>query len=247
VNEKPVPQTSPVPQGTGAGPAAEPLSRQKELIIRIGKLGRIGPLFGYKEESVKLGHTVIVETERGLEYGQIQSVYKDALKNIPREVRLKKVIRYANDADLAQIANLAKKEEEIFLSTVSKVKEHELEIKIIETETTLDHKKCTIYFRPFEEKKIKGNFKDFSKDLAAALNCRLDLKQLGLREEAKLRDGYGPCGQRQCCSRFLPRTPRVSVKMVKAAGVPMSPSRTAGMCGRLMCCFSYEYDEESHV
>lgn len=185
---------------------------------------------------------MIVETDRGLEAGQIISFERGFPKNLDREVRLRKVIRYANAEDLRHIESLDEKERKAMRIGMQKVREHEIPIKIINAEYLFDDKKVHLYYRVTEQ---KGgiNTKDLKKDLSSALDAKVDIHLVSPRDEAKIIGGLGLCGRSLCCVAWLDKPRHVSVKALKEKGISISPTKTSGICGRLMCCLQYESED----
>ena len=215
----------------------------KNLAIKLRKFGQICPIAGYREEAIKLGAKVIVETDRGLEAGQIVSFERGFPKNLTREVRLRKVVRYANAEDLKRIEDLDEKEEKAMRIGMQKVREHELPIKLINIEYLFDDKKVHFYYRVTSQKKGL-NTRELTKDLAFTLNAKVDMHLVSPRDEAKIIGGLGPCGRPLCCVSWLDKPRHVSVKALKEKGISISPTKTSGICGRLMCCLQYESEGE---
>jgi len=205
----------------------------------LRKFGQICPIAGYKEEAIKLGAKVIVETDRGLEAGQIVSFERGFPKNLTREVRLRKVIRYASAEDLRRIEALDEKEGNAMKLGMQKVREHELPIKLINIEYLFDDKKVHFFYRVTSQKKGL-NTRELAKDLASALNAKVDMHLVSPRDEAKIIGGLGPCGRPLCCVAWLDKPRHVAVKALKEQGISISPTKTSGICGRLMCCLQYE-------
>lgn len=213
-----------------------------KLAIKLRKFNRICPITGYREESIRVGAPVIVQTDRGVEYGEIVSLAMTYYRTISRDVRLKKVIRYATAEDIEKERSLAPTEDKGLVITQQKVKEHELPVKVVNIEYLFDAEHIVVYYR-VEEGKRAPNLKDLARDLSTTLSARVDLKQLSPREEAKLFGGLGPCGRPLCCSVWLEKPKHVTVKMLKEQGIAVSPTKTSGVCGRLMCCFEYEHNK----
>jgi cell fate regulator YaaT (PSP1 superfamily) len=209
----------------------------------LRKFGRICPIAGYKEESIKVGAKVIVETDRGVESGQIVSFEKGFPKSTSREVRLRKVIRYASPDDLRHIEELNDLEEKASRIGMQKALEHELPIRMIAVEYLFDDKKVHFFYRVTEQKKAL-NIKELAKDLATVLSAKVDMHLVSPRDEAKMIGGLGLCGRGLCCVSWLDKPRHVSVKELKEQGIQISPSKTSGMCGRLMCCLQYESVEK---
>jgi len=160
-------------------------------------------------------------------------------KNLTRDVRLRKVIRYANTEDMKRIEDLDAKEEKALQAGMQKVREHELPIKIINVEYLFDDKKVHFYYRTSQQKKGL-NIKELVKDLATMLSAKVEMHLVSPRDEAKIVGGLGPCGRPLCCVAWLDKPRHVAVKMLKEQGISISPSKTSGICGRLMCCLQYE-------
>jgi cell fate regulator YaaT (PSP1 superfamily) len=216
------------------------MSEQLKLAIKLRKFNRVCPITGYKEETIKIGAPVIVQTDRGIEFGEIVNYMQSFSRVISKDVRLKKVVRYATPEDLQKEKEIPEIESKAFIIAVQKVKEHEAPLKIVSLEYLFDLSRAFIYFR-VEEGKKNPNLRDYSRDLAAALSIRIEMKQLSPRDEARLFGGMGPCGRPLCCSVWLEKPKHVTVKMVKEQGVAVNPTKTSGVCGRLMCCFEYEH------
>jgi len=214
-----------------------------KLAIKFRKFSRLCPITGYKEEAVKIGVPVIVETDRGLEYGEIVAVDRKFIRSTMGDIKLKKVVRYATEEDIKETAALAAKEEEALKIALDKVKEHELPLRIIMAEYVFDKSRVVFYYR-LEEGKKSVNIRDLVKDLSSILKARIEMHLLSPVEEAKEFGRLGPCGRLLCCLQWLEKPVSVSVKMVKEQGIAISPPRTSGLCGKLMCCLAYEYSRE---
>lgn len=220
------------------------MNDQQKLGIKLRKFNRVCPITGYREESIKIGSPVIVQTDRGIEYGEIVSLMHGFSRALSRDVRLKKVMRYATAEDVDKEKNIQKIEETSLAAAVQKVKEYELPMKIINLEYLFDTSHVIIYYKARDEKKPL-NLRDLSRDLAVTLSARVDLRQVSARDEARLYGGLGSCGRQLCCSSWLEKPKHVTVKMAKEQGLAISPTKTAGVCGRLMCCLEYEYQKKN--
>jgi len=213
---------------------------QSKLAIKLRKFDRVCPITGYREESIRVGAPVIVQTDRGLEYGEIVSYVRGYPRALSRDVRLKKVIRYATAEDIEKVKSFKEMEAKAVVEAACKAKEYELPIKIINAEYLFDTTKIIVYYRVKEGEKVP-NLRELTRDLATLFSARVDLRQLSPRDEARLFGGYGSCGRPLCCSIWLEKPMHVTVKMVKEQGFSVSSSKTAGLCGRLMCCLAYEH------
>ena len=179
----------------------------------------------------------IVETARGVEYGRVVMVNK----NVPKKelvLPLKNVLRIANADDHAHFEENKKKEEEAFELCQKKIAAHALDMKLIEAEYTFDNTKLLFYFTSDD----RVDFRDLVKDLASSFKTRIELRQIGIRDEAKIMGGLGVCGREFCCHSFLPDFVQVSIKMAKEQNLALNSAKISGACGRLMCCLRYEYD-----
>ncbi|MFH1386792.1 MAG: regulatory iron-sulfur-containing complex subunit RicT [bacterium] len=214
-----------------------------KLGIKLRKFNRVCPITGYREESIKVGAPVIVQTDRGVEYGEIVSLLSGVTRALSRDIRLKKVIRYATSEDLAKEKEIGESECKYLEIAAQKVKEHELKIKIIDIEVIFDQSRIIVYYRSSAGEK-GPNVRDLSRDLSVTFSARVDMRQLSPRDETRLFGGMGACGRSLCCSVWLNKPKHVTVKMVKEQGLAMSPTKTAGVCGRLMCCLEYEHGQK---
>lgn len=185
----------------------------------------------------KDGDCAIVETARGTEYGKVVLTNKMVSKK-ELVLPLKNVIRIANAEDHARFEENKKKEEEAFEVCQKKIVTHGLDMKLIEAEYTFDNTKLLFYFTSDD----RVDFRDLVKDLAGVFKTRIELRQIGIRDEAKIMGGLGVCGREFCCHSFLPDFVQVSIKMAKEQNLALNSAKISGACGRLMCCLRYEYD-----
>ena len=184
----------------------------------------------------KVGDYVIVEADRGLDYGQVLSDMEAVLDNDAEEP-LRKIVRKANPWDVVQVDKNKKKIKEAMDSCSKKIKERKLAMKLIDAEFSFDRSKIVFYFTA----EGRVDFRDLVKDLASAFKTRIELKQIGVRDEAKMLGGLGPCGRALCCATHLKDFEPVTIKMAKEQNLPLNPTKISGLCGRLMCCLGYEY------
>ena len=202
--------------------------------VRFRAAGKIY-YFDPADRQIKIGDHVIVETARGIEYGYVVLGNRevDETKVIPP---LKPVIRMATDEDRAIEAKNKEKEKEAFKICQEKIKKHNLEMKLIDAEYTFDNNKVLFYFTA--DGRI--DFRELVKDLAAVFRTRIELRQIGVRDETKIRGGLGICGRPLCCSTYLTEFAAVSIKMAKEQNLSLNPTKISGVCGRLMCCLTNE-------
>lgn len=188
-------------------------------------------------KKVREGTKVIVETARGIEYGTVTMSNRDIPKN-ELVLPLKKLLRTATADDDAKYAENRKKEDEAFAICKSKIVERGLDMKLIDVEYTFDNAKLLFYFTSDE----RVDFRDLVKDLAAIFHTRIELRQIGIRDETKIMGGLGVCYREYCCHSFLGDFAQVSIKMAKEQGLSLSSAKISGACGRLMCCLRFEHE-----
>ena len=183
------------------------------------------------------GDRVIVETARGIECGEVAM---DNRKISDEEVvkPLKQVIRAATESDLKRVRDNAAREKQAFEICNEKIAKHKLKMKLVDVEFTFDNNKILFYFTADG----RVDFRELVKDLASVFRTRIELRQIGVRDEAKMLGGLGICGREFCCSSFLGEFQPVSIKMAKEQGLSLNPTKISGTCGRLMCCLKYEQD-----
>ena len=186
---------------------------------------------------IKEGSNVIVETSRGVEYGNVV-IGRKQMNESSIVKPLKGIIRPANADDDRRREEVRAKEKEAFGICLEKIKSHGLEMKLIEAEYTFDGSKLLFYFTADG----RVDFRDLVKDLATVFKTRIELRQIGVRDESKTIGSIGVCGRNLCCSQFLDEFVPVSIKMAKEQGLSLNPSKISGACGRLMCCLNYEQD-----
>ena len=206
----------------------------KVIGVRFRTAGKIY-FFDPGRLSVKRNDHVIVETARGIEYGTVVGN--------PREVEdnkvvqpLKPVLRIATERDDEQEAGNKRKEREAFKICLEKIKKHGLEMKLIDAEYTFDNNKVLFYFTA--DGRI--DFRELVKDLASVFKTRIELRQIGVRDETKILGGIGICGRELCCQTYMPEFIPVSIKMAKEQNLSLNPTKISGVCGRLMCCLKHE-------
>ncbi|MBS4031909.1 MAG: stage 0 sporulation family protein [Clostridiales bacterium] len=209
---------------------------QTVIGIRFKKAGKI---YYFDPDGIELtpGGFVIVETSRGQEFGEIVVGPKQVP---PADVvqPLKKVVRAASEEDCQKILENRQKEEEAFDAALQKIQEHALDMKLVDVEYTFDRSKVIFYFTADG----RVDFRELVKDLATVFRTRIELRQIGVRDEAKMIGGLGPCGRVLCCHTFLGEFEPVSIRMAKDQNLSLNPTKISGVCGRLMCCLRYESD-----
>lgn len=199
-----------------------------------------GKTYHFDPQQIPLnsGDWAIVETVRGPELGRVAVVPSDVTDD-QLFGELKPVLRRATQADLDNLLNLQQYEPEALQICAEKIAEHKLPMNLVKAEYNFDGSRLTFFFTA--DKRV--DFRALVRDLARTFRTRIELRQVGPRDEAKLLGGIGPCGRLLCCSTFLPDFARVSIKMAKDQDLPLNPSKISGVCGRLLCCLSYEHEQ----
>ncbi len=204
--------------------------------VRFRNVGKIY-YFDPDGASLRQGDRVIVETSRGVECGEVMMINREIdEESVPQP--LKKLIRLATKEDLARIAENAAKEKTAYQICARKIEAHKLDMKLVSVEYTFDNSKILFYFTA--DGRI--DFRELVKDLASVFRTRIELRQIGVRDEAKMLGGIGICGRPFCCASFLSGFQPVSIKMAKEQGLSLNPVKISGACGRLMCCLKYEQE-----
>ena len=208
------------------------------MVTIIGVRFRVaGKIYYFDPGALQIGRNgkVIVETARGLEMGTVMVPNKEVAEDSVVQP-LKPVIRIATEEDLETVRKNKEKEQEAFRICQEKIRKHGLDMKLIEAEYTFDNNKVLFYFTA--DGRI--DFRELVKDLAAVFRTRIELRQIGVRDETKIRGGIGICGRPLCCSTYLTEFAAVSIKMAKEQNLSLNPTKISGVCGRLMCCLTNE-------
>mgnify|MGYP002552913193 FL=1 len=204
--------------------------------VRFKSVGKIY-YFDPGDIEIKKGDNVIVETARGVEFGSVvladKQIGEDEIVS-----PLKSVLRKATEDDVKVMLANKEKEKQAFEKCVQKIAEHKLEMKLVDVEYTFDHNKILFYFTA--DGRI--DFRELVRDLASMFKTRIELRQIGVRDEAKMLGGIGICGRPLCCSTYLGEFEPVSIKMAKEQSLSLNPTKISGTCGRLMCCLKNEQE-----
>ena len=198
--------------------------------------------FSPDQKQVKVGDKVIVETQNGNGFGVVSEANFE-VEDDKIVAPLKKMLRFANEKDLKRLEENKKKEKEAFEVCEKLIALHSLDMKLVEVEYSFDGTKVIFFFTSDG----RVDFRELVKDLAAKFHTRIELRQIGVRDEAKMLGGLGICGQPYCCKQFLSDFQPVSIKMAKEQGLSLNPTKISGSCGRLMCCLKYEQDAYEYL
>ena len=252
VPEEATPQEEPIPQLSDeelfSSPVSAPTSvaeaeeEKVEVIgIRFRSAGKVY-YFDPRGQRLKKGEFAIVETARGPEFGEV--AMENTMVNVSETVTpLRPLIRVATPADIDHNAENREKEKNALIICQQKIEAHKLDMKLIDVQYAFDNSKLLFYF----SSDGRVDFRELVKDLASVFRTRIELRQIGIRDEAKMLGGIGSCGRMLCCTTFLPDFAQVSIKMAKEQGLSLNSAKISGMCGRLMCCLHFEsetYAEE---
>ena len=230
-----------------SSPASTPVAPQEgeekvEVIgIRFRSAGKVY-YFDPRGQKLKKGEFAIVETARGPEFGEVN--LENTMVNVSETVTpLRPIIRVATPADIEHNEENRQKEKDALVICQQKIEAHKLDMKLIDVQYAFDNSKLLFYF----SSDGRVDFRELVKDLASVFRTRIELRQIGIRDEAKMLGGIGSCGRMLCCTTFLPDFAQVSIKMAKEQGLSLNSAKISGMCGRLMCCLHFEaetYTEE---
>ncbi|MBR6898237.1 MAG: stage 0 sporulation protein [Lachnospiraceae bacterium] len=212
----------------------------KMIGVRFKSVGRIY-YFDPGQAELAIGDRVVVETSRGIELGSVVI----APRELPGEgaQALKAITRVATPADIATDEQNRQKEKDAFAICNEKIRKHGLEMKLVEVEYNFDRSKIMFYFSAED----RVDFRELVKDLASVFKTRIELRQIGVRDETKSLGGIGMCGRVLCCHGYLPDFVPVSIKMAKEQNLPLNPTKISGVCGRLMCCLKYEEETYEYL
>ena len=214
----------------------------KVVGVRFRKAGKIYYFNPTGFEDLEIDDYVVVETSRGQEVGKVAT----GPHEVPREAitgKLKGIVRHATAWDLAQMEYYRLQEQDALEQCRQKVAEHGLSMKVLKADYNFDGSHLTFYFAA--EQRV--DFRSLVRELAGIFQARIELRQVGVRDEVKLMGGYGPCGRPLCCATFLTEFKPISIKMAKQQNLPLSPAEISGQCGRLLCCLSYENEFYSEM
>lgn len=214
----------------------------KVIGVRFRTAGKIYFFDPGDNQELKRDSHVIVETSRGIEYGTVVGEPRDVDDSKVTQP-LKPILRVTNERDDEQEEGNKKKEKEAFDICLEKIKKHNLDMKLIDAEYTFDNNKVLFYFTSDG----RVDFRELVKDLASVFKTRIELRQIGVRDETKIRGGYGICGRELCCHSYLSDFIPVSIKMAKEQGLSLNPAKISGVCGRLMCCLKNEEDTYEYL
>ncbi len=204
--------------------------------VRLGEYREVNP-YDLNDVDCQRGDYVIVEVERGSEFGRVISLVNAPSAASAEPKGRGKVLRKATEGDLRQIANNRMKVQDAINICARKINDRKLQMHVVRAEYTFDSSKIIFFFT--SEGRV--DFRNLVKDLAKVFRVRIELKQIGVRDKAKIMSGYGICGRELCCASYMKGFHALSIRMAKEQGLPLNPTRISGVCGRIKCCMAYEF------
>jgi cell fate regulator YaaT (PSP1 superfamily) len=217
---------------TGTAPVAS------RYVVRYGRMRMLGECAGLPGQDHPRGQRVVVRTERGTELGEVLTAATERTSSYLEGPPRGEIVRPAGDADLATDVALADASRAAFATCEQFIARRRLQMDLVDVEVILGRERMVFYY--LAEKRV--DFRELVKDLARAFQTRIEMRQIGVRDEAKLLADYGDCGKPVCCNTHLSRMPPVSMRMAKLQKTTLDPSKISGRCGRLKCCLRYEFD-----
>jgi cell fate regulator YaaT (PSP1 superfamily) len=210
------------------------MSDNKSLVVAKLIFNNATYFFETPDFDVAKGYLIVIETENGPEVASVSGI----TYTVPEDIQIGKILRVCNEDDLRKIKENEKREEEAFKITLEKIKKHDLDMKLVNIHYFLDDNKIIFNFTADE----RVDFRELVKDLASVFKKRIELRQIGARDEAKIVKGFGICGRDFCCNTVKHELKPVTIKMAKDQNLTLNSSKISGACGRLLCCLAYEHD-----
>ena len=229
-------------QESPSPPAAN--SEPPKFVVRYGSMRLLGEFASKRQHTVRRGDDVIVRTDRGVEFGMVLSEADGKTKEFLGEnVRTGRILRMASDEDRRSLEEVAERETKFFSEAETMIAAQRLQMQLVDVEQVFGGERIVFYY--LAEKRV--DFRELVKGMAREFNARIEMRQIGVRDEARLLADYGDCGKPVCCNTHLREMPPVSMKMAKLQKATLDPNKISGRCGRLKCCLRYEYDTyEAH-
>lgn len=219
-------------------------AEQPKYVVRFGSLRQLGEFFGKRQQPVARGDEVIVRSDRGVEFGEVLCASDDRTSDYFGEnVRTGRILRMASDEDRRSRQEVSEREKNFFQTGQKMISDRSMQMQLVDVEQIFGGERIIFYY--LAEKRV--DFRDLVKSMAKEFNTRIEMRQIGVRDEARLLADYGDCGKPVCCNTHLHEMPPVSMKMAKLQKATLDPNKISGRCGRLKCCLRYEYDTyEAH-
>lgn len=223
---------------------ADPQTEATKYVVRYGAMRQLGEFSAKRQHPVRRGDNVVVRSERGVEFGIVLCVANDKTNEyLGKNVRTGRILRTASDEDRRSLEEVAEREKAFFTNGQAMIDGRSLQMQLVDVEQVFGGERIVFYY--LAEKRV--DFRELVKQMAREFNTRIEMRQIGVRDEAKLLADYGDCGKPVCCNTHLKEMPPVSMKMAKLQKATLDPNKISGRCGRLKCCLRYEYDTyEAH-
>ncbi len=214
------------------------------VVVRYGSMRHLGEFTTRQRDTVRRGDDVIIRTDRGVEWGTVLSQSTPRTRDfLAGSKRVGRILRHASDEDRRSRDEVAEREKDFFNGAEKMVADRKLQMKLVDVEQVFGGERIVFYY--LAEKRV--DFRELVRDMAKEFNARIEMRQMGVRDEARLLADYGDCGKPVCCNTHLSEMPPVSMKMAKLQKATLDPTKISGRCGRLKCCLRYEYDTyEAH-
>ena len=215
-----------------------------KYVVRYGTMRHLGEFSAKRQEKIVRGDDVIVRSDRGVEFGMVLCAADEKTNEyLGDNVRTGRILRPASDEDRRSLEEVAAREKTVFKNGQAMIAERKLQMQLVDIEQIFGGERIVFYY--LAEKRV--DFRELVKGMAREFNTRIEMRQIGVRDEAKLLADYGDCGKPVCCNTHLKEMPPVSMKMAKLQKATLDPNKISGRCGRLKCCLRYEYDTyEAH-
>lgn len=225
-------------------PSAEIQTEAAKYVVRYGALRQLGEFSAKRQHQISRGDDVVVRSERGVEFGVVLCTANDKTNEyLGKDVRTGRILRTASDEDRRSLDEVAEREKSFFTNGQKMIDDRSLQMQLVDVEQVFGGERIVFYY--LAEKRV--DFRELVKQMAREFNTRIEMRQIGVRDEAKLLADYGDCGKPVCCNTHLKEMPPVSMKMAKLQKATLDPNKISGRCGRLKCCLRYEYDTyEAH-
>jgi len=222
----------------------DPGTEPPKFVVRYGSMRLLGEFSAKRQQAVRRGDDVVVRSDRGMEFGQVLTKADDNTAAwLGENVRTGRILRLASDEDRRSLEEVATREKEYFTAAQQMMDDRKLQMQLVDIEQVFGGERIVFYY--LAEKRV--DFRELVKGMAREFNTRIEMRQIGVRDEAKLLADYGDCGKPVCCNTHLTEMPPVSMKMAKLQKATLDPNKISGRCGRLKCCLRYEYDTyEAH-
>lgn len=216
----------------------------RKFVVRYGSMRLLGEFASKRQDTVQRGDDVIVRSDRGVEFGMVLCEANESTKdNLGENARTGRILRLASDEDRRSLAEVADREKSFLVQAQAMIAEQRLQMQLVDVEQVFGGERIVFFY--LAEKRV--DFRDLVKCMAREFNARIEMRQIGVRDEARLLADYGDCGKPVCCNTHLREMPPVSMKMAKLQKATLDPNKISGRCGRLKCCLRYEYDTyEAH-